>query len=94
MAKSRDILKSGWGKKIVLAFGALGVATMIGQLTGFNNQYVSPVLGYLIGGLPVAVLALLLPMLSGGGMNLGSLLGGARNVPANPNVNVAGTVYT
>ena len=81
-------------KKIILALGALGGAGIIGQFTGINNQLVAPVFAYLIGGFPVALIALALPMLTGGGgINLSGLLGGQR-VPANPNVSTAGTVYT
>lgn len=94
MAKGKSFKMGGWTKKIVLALGAIGGAGLIGQVTGFNNQLVAPVFAYLIGGFPVAVMALLLPMLTGGGgLNLQGLMGG-RNVPANPNVSVQGTVYT
>ena len=96
MAKKNGFKLGGWAKKLVLALGAIGGAGLIGQVTGFNNQLVAPVFAYLIGGFPVAVMALLLPMLSGGGgLNLQGLMnGGARNVPANPNVSIQGTVYT
>lgn len=94
LAKGKSFLSGGWVKKILLAFGVIGAAGMVGQITGINNQFVSPVLGYLIGGLPVAILALLLPSLAGGsgGLNLSGVMG--RAVPANPNVSTAGTVYT
>ena len=81
-------------KKAILALGAIGGAGLIGHFTGINNQLVAPVFAYLIGGLPVALIALAIPMLTGAGGNpLASLMGG-RNIPANPNVSTAGTVYT
>ena len=93
MAK-KSFLSGGIFKKLILALGAIGGAGMIGHFTGINNGLVAPVFAYLIGGLPVALIALAIPMLTGGGgLNLGSLLGG-RAIPANPNVSTAGTVYT
>ena len=93
MAKQKSFLSGGLVKKAILALGAIGGAGLIGHFTGINNQLVSPVLGYLIGGLPVALIALAIPMLTGGGSPL-AMLGGGRNIPANPNVSTAGTVYT
>jgi len=94
LAKKKSFLSGGLFKKLILALGAIGGAGLIGHFTGINNQLVSPVLGYLIGGLPVALIALAIPMLTGGGgINLSGLMGG-RNIPANPNVSTAGTVYT
>ena len=82
-------------KKIILALGALGGAGLIGQFTGINNQLVAPVFAYLIGGFPVALIALALPMLTGGG-GLGSLFGlRSGNVrDAYGQTSPAGTVYS
>ena len=94
MAKKKSFLSGGIFKKLILALGAIGGAGMIGHFTGINNGLVAPVFAYLIGGFPVALIALAIPMLTGGGgINLGGLLGG-RAIPANPNVSTAGTVYT
>ena len=95
MAKKKSFLSGGIVKKLILALGAIGGAGMIGHFTGINNGLVAPVFAYLIGGLPVALIALAIPMLTGGGgLNLSSLMGGGRAIPANPNVSTAGTVYT
>ena len=96
MAKSKkSFLSGGIFKKLILALGAIGGAGMIGHFTGINNGLVAPVFAYLIGGLPVALIALAIPMLTGGGgLNLQGLMGGSRNIPANPNVSTVGTVYT
>ena len=96
MSKKKSFLSGGIFKKLILALGAIGGAGMIGHFTGINNGLVAPAFAYLIGGLPVALIALAIPMLTGGGggLNLSSLLGGGRAIPANPNVSSAGTVYT
>ena len=94
LPKKSSFLKGKWTKILFGALGAIGAAGLVGHFTGINNTFVAPALGYMLGGLPVAILALLLPSLTGGGgLNLQGLMGG-RNVPANPNVSVAGTVYT
>jgi len=90
----KSFLSGGIFKKLILALGAIGGAGMIGHFTGINNGLVAPAFAYLIGGFPVALIALAIPMLTGGGgINLGGLLGG-RAIPANPNVSTAGTVYS
>jgi len=94
VAKKGSFLKGGIFKKLIMALGAIGGAGLIGHFTGINNQLVAPVFAYLIGGLPVALIALAIPMLTGAGSPLTGLMGGARNIPANPNVSQAGTVYT
>ena len=96
MAKKKSFLSGGIFKKLILALGAIGGAGMIGHFTGINNGLVAPVFAYLIGGLPVALIALAIPMLTGGGgLNLAGLMGqNGRAIPANPNVSTAGTVYT
>ena len=94
MAKKKSFLSGGLMKKAILALGAIGGAGLIGHFTGINNQLVAPVFAYLIGGLPVALIALAIPMLTGAGGNPLSALMGGRNIPANPNVSTAGTVYT
>lgn len=91
--RGSSFLKGKWSRILFGALGAIGGAGLIGHFTGINNTLVAPALGYVLGGPIVAVAALLLPMLTGSGFNLGSLTGN-RNVPANPNVTSAGTVYT
>ena len=93
MAKKKSFLSGGIFKKLILALGAIGGAGMVGHFTGINNGLVAPAFAYLIGGFPVALIALAIPMLTGGGLNLSSLLGG-RAIPANPNVSTQGTVYS
>ena len=93
MAKKKSFLSGGIFKKLILALGAIGGAGMVGHFTGINNGLVAPAFAYLIGGFPVALIALAIPMLTGGGLNLSSLLGG-RAIPANPNLSTQGTVYS
>jgi len=93
VAKKNGFFKSKWAKVILGAFGAIGAAGLVGQFTGINNTFIAPALGFLIGGVPVAIAALVVPMLTGqvnqgGGL---SLLGmGAPNQKTTS----VGTVYT
>jgi len=87
----RGMFSGGLVKKLVLAFGAIGIGTMISQATGFNQTLATVAPAWLIGGPIVALMALAVGMFSNGGLNLGSLTG--RAIPANPNVSVQGTVY-
>ena len=90
-SRSRSSKKSfigTWGKKLALIFGAAAIGTMATQYTGINNSITSGGVGWLIGGFPVAVGALLLGMFqNGGGFNLNSLIGGTTATAA------TGTVY-
>ena len=92
MVKKNGFFKSKWAKVILGAFGAIGAAGLVGQFTGINNTFIAPALGFLIGGVPVAIAALVVPMLtgaSGGGLSLSGLMG-------QPNLKTTsvGTVYT
>ena len=90
MAKKNGFFKSKWAKVILGAFGALGAAGLVGQFTGINNTFIAPALGFLIGGVPVAIAALVVPMLtSGGGLSLSGLMG-----QPNQKTTSVGTVYT
>ena len=89
MAKN-GLFKSKWAKVILGAFGAIGVGTLLTQFTGINNMLIAPAVGFMIGGLPIALAALALPMLTGQGGGL-SLLGmGAPNQKTTQ----VGTLYT
>ena len=90
MAKKNGIFKSKWAKVILGAFGAIGAAGLVGQFTGINNTFIAPALGFLIGGVPVAIAALVVPMLTGGG---GLSLSGLMGQP-NQKTTSVGTVYT
>lgn len=70
-----------WPKIIALVFGSAAIGTIATQYTGVSNTITSGGLGYLIGGVPVAIGALLLGMLKGnGGMgSLTSLIGGQQH---------------
>ena len=90
MAKKNGFFKSKWAKVILGAFGAIGAAGLVGQFTGINNTFIAPALGFLIGGVPVAIAALVVPMLtSGGGLSLSGLMG-----QPNQKTTSVGTVYT
>ena len=90
MAKKNGFFKSKWAKVILGAFGAIGATGLVTQFTGINNMLIAPALGFLIGGVPVAIAALVLPMLTGQGGGL-SLLGmGAPNQKTTQ----VGTLYT
>jgi len=91
LAKKNGFFKSKWAKVILGAFGALGAAGLVGQFTGFNNTFIAPAIGFLIGGVPVALAALVVPMLTGQGGGGLSLLGmGAPNQKTTS----VGTLYT
>lgn len=86
------MFKGGFAKKLVLAFGAIGIGGLISQATGFNQTLSTVAPAWLIGGPIVAVMTLAIGMLTGGnGLSLSGLTG--RAIPANPNVSVQGTVY-
>ena len=90
MAKKNGFFKSKWAKVILGAFGAIGATGLLTQFTGINNTFIAPAVGFLIGGVPVALAALFLPMLTGQGGGL-SLLGmGAPNQKTTQ----VGTLYT
>ena len=92
MVKKNGFFKSKWAKVILGAFGAIGAAGLVGQFTGINNTFIAPALGFLIGGVPVAIAALVVPMLtgaSGGGLSLSGLMG-----QPNQKTTSVGTVYT
>ncbi len=86
------MFSGGLVKKLVLAFGAIGIGGLIANATGFNQTLATIAPAYLIGGPVVALMTLAIGMFTGNGMSLGSL--GGRAIPANPNVSVQGTVYT
>ena len=91
MVKKNGFFKSKWAKVILGAFGAIGAAGLVGQFTGINNTFIAPALGFLIGGVPVAIAALVVPMLTGQGGGGLSLLGlGAPNQKTTQ----VGTLYT
>lgn len=90
MAKKNGFFKSKWAKVILGAFGAIGATGLISQFTGINNMLIAPAVGFLIGGVPVAIAALVLPMLTGQGGGL-SLLG--MGTP-NQKTTQVGTLYT
>jgi len=91
LAKKNGFFKSKWAKVILSAFGAIGAAGLVGQFTGINNTFIAPALGFLIGGVPVAIAALVVPMLTGQGGGGLSLLGmGAPNQKTTS----VGTLYT
>jgi len=91
LAKKNGFFKSKWAKVILGAFGAIGAAGLVGQFTGINNTFIAPALGFLIGGVPVAIAALVVPMLTsgGGGLSLSGLMG-----QPNQKTTSVGTVYT
>ena len=90
MAKKNGFFRSKWAKVILGAFGAIGATGLVTQFTGINNMLIAPAVGFLIGGVPVAIAALVLPMLTGQGGGL-SLLGmGAPNQKTTQ----VGTLYT
>lgn len=92
MAKNGGgIFKSKWAKVLLGAFGAMGLTTVIGHFTGFNNMLIAPAIGFMIGGPIVAIASLLVPMLTGQGNGL-SLLG-LTGQPTQKTTQV-GTVYT
>ena len=91
MAKKNGFFKSKWAKVILGAFGAIGAAGLVGQFTGINNTFIAPALGFLIGGVPVAIAAIIVPMLTGGGGGLS--LSGLMGQP-NQKTTSVGTVYT
>ena len=91
MAKKNGFFKSKWTKVILGAFGAIGATGLIGQFTGINNTFIAPALGFLIGGVPVAIAALVLPMLTGQGGGGLSMLGFGQ---PNQKTTQVGTVYT
>ena len=88
----RGMFSGGLVKKVVLAFGAIGIGGLIANATGFNQTLATVAPAFLIGGPVVALMTLAIGMFTGNGLNLGSL--GGRAIPANPNVSVQGTVYT
>ena len=91
MAKKNGFFKSKWAKVILGAFGAIGATGLVTQFTGINNTFIAPALGFLIGGVPVAIAALVLPMLTGQGGGGLSMLGlGAPNQKTTQ----VGTLYT
>lgn len=79
--KSKFGLGGKWPKIIALIFGSAAIGTIATQYTGVSNTITSGGLGYLIGGVPVAIGALLLGMLKGNsGMgSLTSLIGGQQH---------------
>lgn len=91
MAKKNGFIKSKWAKVILGAFGAIGAAGLVGQFTGINNSFIAPALGFLIGGVPVAIAALVVPMLTGQGGGGLSMLGFGQ---PNQKTTQVGTVYT
>tara|TARA_R110002051_G_scaffold147384_1_gene220183 strand:- start:7 stop:282 length:276 start_codon:yes stop_codon:yes gene_type:complete len=91
LPKKNGLFKSKWAKVILGAFGAIGAAGLVGQFTGLNNSLIAPALGFLIGGVPVAIAALVVPMLTGQGGGGLSLMG--LGMP-NQKTTQIGTVYT
>ena len=91
MAKKNGFFKSKWAKVILGAFGAIGATGLISQFTGINNMLVAPAIGFMIGGLPIALAALAIPMLTGQGGGGLSLLG--LGTP-NQKTTQVGTLYT
>ena len=79
--KSKFGLGGKWPKIIALVFGSAAIGAIATQYTGVNSTITSGGLGYLIGGVPVAIGALALGMLKGnGGMgSLTSLIGGQQH---------------
>ena len=89
--KGGGFFKGKWMKVVLGAFGAMGAASLVGQFTGINNTFVAPALGFLIGGVPVAIAALVVPMLTGQGGGGLSMLGFGQ---PNQKTTQVGTVYT
>lgn len=84
-SKFRKASKKGflgkWGKIAALVFGSAAIGGIVTQYTGVSSTISSGGIGYLIGGVPVAVGALLVGMLKGGNNfgSLTSLLGGQQH---------------
>jgi len=80
-----------WGKMAALVFGSAAIGGIATQYLGISSSITSGGIGYLIGGVPVAIGALAIGMLKNGGGGMGSLtslLGGQQH-QSTP----AGTVY-